>query len=244
MFPDQEEKNRRTAFFLEKVLKIFESFISGGPFFGEKPIHVYNSECSPKVVVNSLPGFYEINLQIDLTLFFNDVIPYDQITYQFSHELCHVFINPRVNNWLIESYCECMSLVVLDRLTKATIKLQTGVILSKEYFGKYLAMIIQIYQSKLQLKSRKDILRATIGRKLKHLTSSYDRELNFITAYKIFECSKNTLQIIPFLHYSTANPNVKELYWDSIQPDIIQLENKLKGFLLSSWNDLKIKIFK
>jgi len=45
-------------------------------------------------------------------------IYFDQLVFQLSHELGHVFCDPRRTNWFVESCCDLISLTLLEKISK------------------------------------------------------------------------------------------------------------------------------
>jgi hypothetical protein len=92
---------------LKKFTKLFE----GSPPAGERPIYVFYRPEGPITDSTSDVTVYRIGLTVcDLK--------YNQLVFQFSHEICHVYADPRRSNWFIESCCEMLSQVMLRLMSK------------------------------------------------------------------------------------------------------------------------------
>ena len=119
------------------VLRIFENKIAKVPPQGVKPIVIRPApadDLTPRFCTDSrLTRQYAINLDECLTDYF-----YDQLVYQFAHELCHVYMLPHDsnqveqfirtvhtqrdekipwNNWFAESICFTMSYLCLRMMS-------------------------------------------------------------------------------------------------------------------------------
>jgi len=78
------------------------------PPLGPKPLVVFQNGC-PLCDVSELPFRYRIRVApLDRV--------YDRFVYQLAHETGHVYCNPYVSNWLIETLCEMASQVCLHML--------------------------------------------------------------------------------------------------------------------------------
>ena len=93
------------------VLELFEERVGPVPPGGIHPIALRQApDDTPRCCLDGLPNEYRINVTcLGRRL-------YSQLTYQFSHELGHVWISPRSGNWFIESVCCAMSHVALEHM--------------------------------------------------------------------------------------------------------------------------------
>jgi hypothetical protein len=91
------------------ITEHFKILVPEGPPLGLKPLFVIHNPSTPITFVNGLPHYYSIGLS-------ENGRRYDQIAYQFAHELTHIYSDPRVTNWFIESVCEMASLYFLEFL--------------------------------------------------------------------------------------------------------------------------------
>jgi hypothetical protein len=92
------------------VLAVFETHL-GEPPLGTKPIVVRQApDGEPRACLNGLPREYGINITCLRTRY------YCQITYQFGHELGHVWQDPNCSGWFAESVATAMSHVCLAEL--------------------------------------------------------------------------------------------------------------------------------
>lgn len=97
---------------LYSVVRIFFEIIPQNPPLGFRPIHIYYRSSGPITNSTTDTNCYCIGLSsVDRY--------YCQMVYQFAHEFCHIYADPRISNWFIESICEMMSQYVLERLSEA-----------------------------------------------------------------------------------------------------------------------------
>ena len=94
----------------QDIIEHYKKLIPNGPPLGQKPLHVIHNPSTPRTFVNGLPHYYTIGLTTNERL-------YDQIAYQFAHELSHIYCDPRITNWFIESICEMASLYFIEYLS-------------------------------------------------------------------------------------------------------------------------------
>ncbi|SDT43878.1 hypothetical protein SAMN05216490_3482 [Mucilaginibacter mallensis] len=232
---DDSEKNNKIDLLLNEIVEIFKSLIPSGPFLGEKEIIVISSKVSPITYAHLLPDKYLIGITPKELL-------YDQIAYQFAHELCHVFIDPRVTNWLIESFCECMSLIILQRLFFQW-QIKASVEGSESYaihYIQYYARTLNDYLTSLDT-TIDQLLTYDTKAQIKDIETPYERSLNFVNAYKImhiYNSNPNILNLIPILHYSKSREVEGQLFIKDNHPNIIGIENNLTAALISIWEQL------
>jgi len=120
--------NRKLRGVLGIGLKEFTMLFSECPPAGEHPIQVYYRLEGPTVRLVGNPRFYWMGLGVcDLT--------YDQLLFQFGHELCHIFTDPRCSNWFVESCCEMMSQKML-RIMSAVWTARRMNFLPESYLGR------------------------------------------------------------------------------------------------------------
>lgn len=80
------------------------------PPLGVKPITlIYDCKDGPIVYWPLKPDKYEIGLCI------NDIFPH-KIIYQMAHELCHIYIDPRINGTFIEIICHKTAFDILEEI--------------------------------------------------------------------------------------------------------------------------------
>ncbi|WP_373523114.1 hypothetical protein [Aquiflexum sp.] len=222
------------------LLDIFFEFnilIPSGPFLGNKPIKVIKYPNHPITITTVLPSIYLIGLTSDERF-------YDQLTYQFSHEMVHVYSDPRNNNWLIESFCESMSFIMLEKIG---VKWTTnpGVMGLNWYapnFEKYKTLTISNYLNDLEIKEV-DIKDFKLSESIEKLTTPINRQINFILAYRIqiyYKKNPDVLKLIPYLHYTSIKENLGDYEFSTMtHPDINRFECKLPEYLKEVWVDFK-----
>lgn len=97
---------------LADIVNEYGKLIPNGPPLGYKKIEVrYGSSGRPLCAVDFLPYYYQILLTVKDR-------HYCQAVYQFAHELCHIYCDPRLTNRFIESICTLSSFYFLDYMSK------------------------------------------------------------------------------------------------------------------------------
>lgn len=106
---------------IEAVLTtVADTLLPSFPQHAAERVSVAYSAAGPSVLLEKSAGAHRIFLNV------RDA-RWDQFTYQFSHELCHIFTNhehreiapgvvARDHQWFEETLCEAVSLVALERL--------------------------------------------------------------------------------------------------------------------------------
>lgn len=109
---NNESINNDFGVVFRDILNKYRILIPIGPPLGYKKIKVkLDKEKGPMCVTNYLPYHYLILLNLTIESRY-----YNQATYQFAHELCHIYCNPYVSNRFIESICMMSSWYFLDYL--------------------------------------------------------------------------------------------------------------------------------
>ncbi|MCF8219189.1 MAG: hypothetical protein K9I29_06045 [Bacteroidales bacterium] len=93
---------------LSEVSNKFRNLIPAGPPLGQKEVRVYSGR-KPQTNSDTSHGHYRIYLTPSGS-------NYRKFVFQFAHELMHIYIDPRITNWFIESICEMSSLYFLEYL--------------------------------------------------------------------------------------------------------------------------------
>uniref|UniRef100_UPI00404B335C hypothetical protein n=1 Tax=Fulvivirga sp. TaxID=1931237 RepID=UPI00404B335C len=221
----------------EDILKEMELLIPNGPFLGNKQLNVIKYLNHPITITTALPNVYLIGVTPDIRV-------YDQLTYQFAHEIGHVYSDPRNNNWLIESFCEAMSFIMLERIG---LKWKTNPSVPDMHwysvnFKNYMTSSISNYLTELNIQEQ-DIKEFKLGEAVENLTSPINRQINFILAYRIlqyYRINESLLTLIPFLHYTSSKENLGENeLFTTVQPDINRFESNLPNDLKRIWDEFK-----
>jgi len=97
---------REVLFVCRQVLEVFHKRIPKGPCLGYKPIVLVKDDV-PRAATNGLPEKYIVSLTCLHTRRFN------QLVYQFAHELTHVYISPYISQPFVEILAVSVSLVLL-----------------------------------------------------------------------------------------------------------------------------------
>lgn len=177
----------------------------GEPPLGYKKIVVENG--GPQCVTDYLPEYYKILIN-------NKERFWGQLVYEFSHEICHIYLNPMKNNRLIESMCEMSSLYFLDLLSKKwtiTNPLDHKTYISdvlKEYKEKYLP--IRNYELGIYSETN------YIFKPTSSLYSNNERNLQFLAADKLVTLFQDESQFWKSLEDigKTANSENSEFLFD------------------------------
>ena len=105
---DNNEHNKTIALVIDQIALEFERLIPTGPPLGYKPIYLVNDMYYEKRLYLPLEtDKYKIGLQTEFDTF-------EKATYQFAHELCHIYCDPRSISWLSEIICHVASFYFLD----------------------------------------------------------------------------------------------------------------------------------
>jgi hypothetical protein len=87
----------------KEITEHYKTLVPNGPPLERKPLHIIYNPSTPITSINDLPQHYTIGLATNERF-------YAQIAFQFAHELTHIYCDPRITNWFIESICEMASL--------------------------------------------------------------------------------------------------------------------------------------
>jgi hypothetical protein len=178
----------------------YKTLIPDGPPLGYKQLSIIYNPSMPMTFVNGLPTNYSIGLSENGRL-------YNQIAYQFAHELTHIYCDPRVTNWFIESVCEMASLYFLEYLANKW-KTSPPYPMWQDYaskFSDYGENRIQEVLSSFKIANASDI-----DYQFKNITATisepYNRNANTIIAIKLIDIFKNNInawKILPLLGQCT-----------------------------------------
>ena len=149
------------------------------PPLGEKNIELIHDDINGPIVLYPLePDKYKIGLNI------NGDFPL-QIIYQVAHELCHIFIDPRINGLFIEIICHKTALDILE-------------IHGLQYFQKdEVEKHIKEIRDKSSLKYNVDLTNIDLDwlrnsyRKREFNNTILDREFNNIAAFELKKQTDN-----------------------------------------------------
>lgn len=170
----------------------------------EYKLHVRNNPSGPKTLYDSTRcGYTEIWLQT------NEMAVYPkQITYQMSHEFCHVISNFRHlqstssrNGWFHESICQLGSIYVLHMTGDPSDKAYLDSDVTEVREGRQEIQSIQQSEFGDWLRSNENRLRQT------NASSGYERTLNSTVAlklYPLFDLYPITWSLVPNLPKSES----------------------------------------
>ncbi len=106
---ENERHNKALHLLFEAICFEFDELIPSGPVTGFKPLKIFNdSIAGPTIYWPLNDKFYKIGLNIKEA-------DYAKASFQFAHQLCHIYVDPRVNNWFIESVCNLTGYYFLER---------------------------------------------------------------------------------------------------------------------------------
>lgn len=221
--------NTDCSLIIQKIISYFNRAINCPPVREYNELIVREApDGFPMVAIKYLPQY-----MIHLAGVSNEI---PRLAYQFSHELTHVYIDPRKNNWLVESFCEAMSYWTLETLHTET--------LNRNY-SECLQIQINGYKTRLMEQSsafQGDYSSFDLMSALELLNKSDNREINAVLAYFIFEFSKNharIIQLIPKLHWTVHcdSESAGSNYVDSIRPDMERFIDALNESDRKLWSE-------
>ncbi|UCG28674.1 MAG: hypothetical protein JSV24_04755, partial [Bacteroidales bacterium] len=109
---ENENSNKEISFVFEHVAELFSKLIPQEPPLGYKSIVLVNDLFyDHRIYCPIHPEYYKIGLNTGQK-------NYGKAMYEFTHELTHVYCDPRINNWLTETMSHVASFHVLDVLAK------------------------------------------------------------------------------------------------------------------------------
>ena len=109
---ENEDSNREISFVFNHVAALFTQMIPEEPPLGYKPIVLVNDLFYDHRIYWPInPEYYKIGLNTGPK-------NYGKAAYEFTHELTHIYCDPRIVNWLTETISHLVSFHVLDVLAK------------------------------------------------------------------------------------------------------------------------------
>ena len=200
------------------IIDKYENLVPQGPPLGYKEIEIMPG--GPMCTINFLPKYYQILLSSNAKSRF-----YCQVAYQFAHELCHIYCDPRIFNRFIESICELSSLYFLEYLSN-----KWGIDPPYPHWKSY-AQNFATYKTerintiRLDLKEYSDI--RNIMKETGQLDSVEERNLQLIAAKELLPIfqgdSKAWLLLADFGRFSKPQPKaynelvgVEGVDWDEL----------------------------
>lgn len=109
---EMEELNETLSIVFNQIAEEFTRMIPEGPPLGYKPIILVND---PLFEHRVHWPFNQANYTIGLNIVEKN---YGEAASQFTHELTHVYCDPRITNWAIKTVAHVASFYMLDRLTE------------------------------------------------------------------------------------------------------------------------------
>lgn len=146
------------------------------PPLGIKPINLYYNTDNPIAYWPLVPENYNIGLHVD------GIFPH-QIIYQFTHELCHIYIDPRINGPFVEIICQKTAIDLLEEIGAPFTS--QGSLAVDNYILDIKEKAEQNKQIKINDLDPKTIL--TTIKTLEKNNNLYDRYFNDLIAFKLKE---------------------------------------------------------
>lgn len=198
----------------------FEELVPHGPPLGRKPTRVIHYESNPIVFAKGLPSTYLIGITINNR-------EYNRWVYQFAHELTHVYCDPRITNWFIESICEMTSLYFLGYLAKKWIT-EPPYPHWSDYavqFERYKDEHIEKLKERLHV-STDEQLNEKFHSFKRELKTPYERDQNAVVALKLLEFfvkNGTAWTLLPLLGLATDKTLVEGCFHENSIPDFDRL---------------------
>ena len=186
------------------------------PVLGDKDFELVCDTTHGPVVYMPIGEKYKIGLNID------GDFPL-QIIYQVSHELCHLFVDPRFNGTLIEIVCQKTAIDCVEELGKVFFPNSNGV-------DDYIAGIKSKAEKTFGEKSKSGlwIKNEYLSRETNNI--KYDREFNNLVAFRLKDILDKTdkFSLIPTLrnHLQTDAKKEGEMINENTKIDLNQLRHK------------------
>ena len=202
------------------ITEHYKSLIPQGTPLGIKPIYVVHNPSTPFTFINGLPIFYSIGLTENERI-------YNKIAYQFTHELTHIYCDPRITNWFIESLCEMASLYFLEYLAD---KWTTTPPFPnwKDYAPRFLE-----YKANREIEvnasfeiTDTDTLNNQFRTIVASINEPYNRNANTIIAIKLiasFKSNTNFWKLLPLVGQSTDKTLTEGCFFGHSTPDFDKL---------------------
>lgn len=240
--------NKLISLVVSQIAHEFTKMIPAGP-----PL-----KCSNIIVINDLfwdhriywplnPKFYKIGL-------FTGEKTFGKAAYQFSHELTHIYCDPRIINWFIETIAHVASFYILDLLTEKWESEPPENIPQGTYkiFRDYKFEIIREAYKKIDLVQHQ-VSGEWIKKEVKkmHKKRRFGNRLIYniiaLEILPIFKENPDVWSILPYLGKSSVppppeNPKVLRTNKKTI-PDFIRLKEILPEKLVPLWDKIIFKIW-
>lgn len=214
-----ENINRDILVVCREITAQYKKLIPFGPPLGQKLLYVIYNPSMPITFLNGLPHYYMIGLTTNERY-------YTQIAYQFAHELTHIYCDPRITNWFIESICEMAALYFLDYLS---IKWSTNPPFKhwRDYamkFSDYKYNIIEEVKSKFSIKNDQE-LQSTFISIIRTINEPFNRNYNTIIALKLSKLFKDNNAWLLLRHIGKSTDKILNDYsfYGNSTPDFDKL---------------------
>lgn len=180
----------------QSITEHYQILIPSGPPLGNKNLHIVHNPSTPITFVKGLPQYYAIGITSNERF-------YSQTAYQFAHEITHIYCDPRITNWFIESLCEMASLYFLEYLSE---KWETTPPYPNwnDYapnFKNYKEERVKKVTERLGINNEDDLENKLRG-VLEMIATPYDRDSNTVIALKllsIFKENRGAWALLPLV---------------------------------------------
>ncbi len=206
-----------------ELLELFHSTIGQAPPLGYKPLWIAYGPC-PMCFTDHLTDHYLIHVTESPVI--ND---WCRFVYEFSHEFCHIYCDPRVNNWLIETFCDLASIYFLDKM--GTEWQAKGITFGDHFLGyKHDYIASQLSSKRLE---GYNLDRTWLKKEIQELKASVDRELNSAVAIELFPSFKANPDLWKLLPYLSKSTGIKFSSLNELHDNTIINFNELESYLSS-----------
>lgn len=106
---ENPQQNKTLAQLIETIVNEFGELIPSGPVTGLKPVQVINDPIAGPTLywpLNDKQYMVGLNCKPGA---------YAKAVFQFAQQLCHIYIDPRIKNWFVESVCSLAGYYFLER---------------------------------------------------------------------------------------------------------------------------------
>jgi len=229
----EKTSNEKASLVINDIVNEFERLLPEAPPLGFKPIQLINDKVGGPTLYWPLgKDYYKIGLNI------SDIF-YNQVAFQFTQEFCHIYCDPRINNWFIELVCHVAALQMLNFLDA---KWETDPPIPElqdyhENFTNYRSNLLGAAFSKIDM-VKYQIANEWVGYQVQKLMNkeSYNRGKLLLIAYEIlglFNESEENWKILPYIgKCSTPAPpedSANLVTHRNAQPDFKKLLEEVPG---------------
>lgn len=226
---EEQYLNDRLQPIFDRVADEIDEMIGSEPILGYKPIELHlDFFHGPTLYWPLKKDYYKLGLHIDEQ-------DYAKAVMQFAHVITHLYVDPRVNNWFIESICQLMGYYFIDKFVSQYngYEIPVGFDDSSVSFSDFYNEQIRKLYSEIDLVQHQHSAN-WIKREVKNLScdEKWDTVVKDMVALEILPVFKEQAacwQMIPYIGKSTspAPPIDKANLWSSnrVCPDFDKLKS-------------------